>query len=108
MCEDEPRYIDFIKNVKPFPHRIPKTHCAGIVTGRLEKYRDITEEWLDRYNVKYGFLKMFPTEMEEERNKNHVEEVSTFKAKIFSESDAHFFIESEIPEAVKIRQKSGK
>ena len=108
VCEDEPRYIDFIKNVKPFPHRIPKTHCAGIVTGRLEKYRDITEEWLDRYNVKYGFLKMFPTEMEEERNKNHVEKVSTFKAKIFSESDAHFFIESEIPEAVKIRQKSGK
>lgn len=108
ICEDEPKYIEFIKNVKPFPHRIPKKYIKGIATGRLEKYRDITEEWLDRHNIKYGFLKMFPTEMEEERNKNHVEEVSTFKARIFSESDARFFIESEIAEAVKIRQKSGK
>ena len=108
VCQDEQKYIEFLKNVKPFPHRIPKTHCKGIVTGRLEKYRDITEEWLDRYGISYGFLKMFPTEREAERNRNHAEEVSTFKAKIFLESDAHFFIESEVVEAVKIRQKSGK
>jgi len=108
VCEDEPKYIEFIKNVKPFPHRIPKTHCMGIATGRLEKYRDITEKWLEDNGISYGFLKMFPTEREEERNRNHAEEVSTFKAKIFSESDAKFFIESEVPEAVKIRQKSGK
>ena len=43
---------------------------------------------------------MFPTEKEAERNRNHAEEVSTFKAKIFAESDAKFFIESEIPEAI--------
>lgn len=108
ICEDEQKYIEFIKNVKPFPHRIPRTHCKGIATGRLEKYRDITEEWLDRYGISYGFLKMFPTERETERNRNHAEEVSTFKAKIFSESDAKFFVESEISEAIKIRQKSGK
>lgn len=108
ICEDEPRYIEFIKNVEPFPHRIPKTHCKGVVTGRLEKYRDITEEWLERHGINYGFLKMFPTEKEQQRNRNHAEEVSTFKAKIFSESDAKFFIESEVVEAVKIRQKSGK
>ena len=108
ICEDEPRYIEFIKNVKAFPHRIPKTYCKGIATGRLEKYRDITEEWLDRHGISYGFLKMFPTEREAERNFNHVEEVSTFKAKIFKESDARFFVESEIAEAVRIRQKTGK
>ena len=108
ICEDEPRYIEFIKNVKAFPHRIPKTYCKGIATGRLEKYRDITEEWLDRHGISYGFLKMFPTEREAERNSNHVEEVSTFKAKIFKESDARFFVESEIAEAVRIRQKTGK
>ncbi len=108
VCEDEEKYIEFIKNVKPFPHRIPKTHCKGIATGRLEKYRDITEDWLDKHGISYGFLKMFPTEKEAERNRNHIEEVATFKAKIFSESDAKFFIESEIPEAIKIRQKSAK
>tara|TARA_B100000287_G_scaffold397318_1_gene413778 strand:- start:21534 stop:22496 length:963 start_codon:yes stop_codon:yes gene_type:complete len=108
ICIDEERYIEYIKNVKPFPHRIPKTRCKGIVTARLEKYRDITEWWLEKYGVNYGFLKMYPTEDEDKRDKNHVEEASTFKAKIFSQSDAKFFIESEIAEAVRIRKKSGK
>ena len=108
VCIDEERYIEYIKNVKPFPHRIPKTYCRGIVTARLEKYRDITEWWLKKHGVNYGFLKMYPTEDEAKRDKNHVEEASTFKAKIFSQSDAKFFIESEIAEAVRIRQKSGK
>lgn len=108
ICEDEQKYIEFIKNVKPFPHRIPTTHCRGIATGRLEKYRDITEEWLERHGISYGFLKMFPTEREAERNLNHAEEVSSFKAKIFLQSDAYFFVESEVSEAVKIRQKSKK
>ena len=108
ICIDEERYIEYIKNVKPFPHRIPKTRCKGIVTARLEKYRDITEWWLEKYGVNYGFLKMYPTEDEDKRDKNHVEEASTFKAKIFSQSDAKFFIESEIAEAVRIGKKSGK
>ena len=51
---------------------------------------------------------MFPTEDKAKRDKNHVEESSTFKAEIFSNSDANFFIESELPEAVRIRKKSGK
>ena len=108
VCVDEERYIEYIKNVKPFPHRIPKTYCKGIVTARLEKYRDITEWWLKKHGVNYGFLKMYPTEDEAKRDNNHVEEASTFKAKIFSQSDAKFFIESEIAEAVRIRKKSGK
>ena len=108
ICIDEERYVEYIKNVKPFPHRIPKTHCKGIVTARLEKYRSITEDWLRRHGIKYGFLQMYPTEDEAKRDKNHVEESSTFKAKIFSQSDAKFFIESEIAEAVRIRKKSGK
>lgn len=107
-CQDEEKYIDYIKNVKPFPHRIPKTRCKGIVTARLEKYRDITEWWLQKHGINYGFLKMYPTEDKAKRDKNHVEEVSTFKANVFLESDAKFFIESEISEAVRIRKKSNK
>ena len=108
ICIDEERYVEYIKNVKPFYHRIPKRKCKGIVTARLEKYRSITEDWLRRYGVDYGFLKMFPTEDEAKRDRNHVEESSSFKAEVFSKSDAHFFIESEPPEAAKIREKSGK
>ena len=107
-CSNEELYIDYIKNVKPFYHRIPKTRCYGIVTARLEKYRDITEVWLKRHGIDYGFLKMYPTEKEETRNRNHIQEAANFKAKHFAESNAHFFVESELPEAVIIRRKSGK
>jgi uncharacterized HAD superfamily protein/adenine/guanine phosphoribosyltransferase-like PRPP-binding protein len=107
-CQDEEKYVDYIKNVKPFPHRIPKTRCKGIVTARLEKYRDITEWWLQKHGINYGFLKMYPTEDKAKRDKDHVEEASTFKANIFSRSNAKFFIESEVAEAVRIRKKSGK
>ena len=107
-CKDETKYIEYIKNVEPFYHRIPKTRCKGIVTARLEKYRDITEEWLERHGISYDFLKMYPTEQREKRDKNHIEESSTFKANVFSNSDAKFFIESELAEAVRIREKSGK
>ena len=108
VCKDEDKYIDYISTVEPFYHRIPNTSCAGIVTARLEKYRDITENWLKKYGINYGFLKMYPTEDEAKRDKNHVEEASTFKANAFLESDAKFFIESEISEAIRIRKKTGK
>ena len=36
-CINEEEYTEYIKNVEPFYHRIPKTRCRGIVTARLEK-----------------------------------------------------------------------
>jgi len=108
ICIDEERYIEYIKNVEPFYHRIPRRRCKGIVTARLEKYRGITEDWLERHGVDYGFLKMYPTEKEQVRNKNHIEEAAKFKSEIFSRSDAVFFIESERAEANIIQQMSNK
>jgi orotate phosphoribosyltransferase len=107
-CRNEEEYIDYIKNVEPFYHRIPKTFCRGIVTARLEKYRDITEGWLEKHGIKYGSLKMFPTEKEEIRDKNHIRESANFKAQCFKTSGAHFFIESDLSEARIIRKRSGK
>ena len=57
ICIDEERYIEYIKNVKPLPHRIPKRRCKGIVTARLEKYRSITEDWLRRTALSTDSLK---------------------------------------------------
>lgn len=108
VCQDEESYINYIKNVEPFYHRIPRFKCKGIVTARLERYRSVTEEWLSRHDIKYESLTMMSDSMEEERNKNHVEVSSTYKAEAFCKSDAKFFIESEISEAIRIRKKSGK
>jgi uncharacterized HAD superfamily protein len=107
-CQNEKSYIRHIKNVRPFYHRIPKTYCKGIVTARLEKYRSITDDWLKRHGIKYEFLKMYPTEKEDARDKNHVKEAAAFKSKIFAESGAKFFIESETTEAALIRDETKK
>lgn len=108
VCKDEKDYIEYIRNVEPLYHRIPKIQCKGIVTARLEKYRSITEDWLRRHRIKYGFLEMYPTEKEDVRDANHVSEAGSFKAKHFMLSDAHVFVESEPPEASIIRKISNK
>lgn len=106
-CQNEEDYIDYITNVEPFYHRIPRTYtCKGIVTARLEKYRDITEAWLEKHNIQYGFLKMYPTERKEARDSNHIIEAASFKAKEFTESGASFFVESEPAEAALIRSQA--
>jgi hypothetical protein len=105
-CIDEEKYIDYITNVKPFHHRTPRTYtCKGIVTARLEKYRSITEAWLEKHGIKYGFLKMFPTEKADVRDSNHIIESANFKSKMFTESGASFFVESEPAEAALMRSQ---
>jgi hypoxanthine phosphoribosyltransferase len=53
---DEQRYVAWIKNARP--NIIPTYTIEAIVTNRLEKYRQITEEWLRRNKVKYKNLEM--------------------------------------------------
>lgn len=109
IANDEQKYIEYIENVEPIQHRLPSLYkVQGIVTARLEKYRDITERWLERHGVDYEELHMFPTERKEKRDKNHIEESSSFKADIYSKSQAFIFVESHKLEAKKIHEKSGK
>ena len=51
---------------------------------------------------------MFPTEREKERDSNHIEESSNFKADIYSKSSAFIFVESDRREAKHIHDKTGK
>ena len=110
VCEDEERYIEWIKNVEPKYERIPKLYKARkLVTGRLEKYRNITEVWLERHGFNYNELIMFPTEREEERNADHFRVVGEYKAQVFNSSKSHyFFVESEIQEAQTIKLHTDK
>lgn len=108
-CVDNDKYEEYISSVEPFYHRLPKTHkLKAIVTGRLDKFRKITEEWLEKYNIEYEDLIMFPTEKEKQRNTNHVQEVGKYKADVYRRSDGHFFMESEKSEGVIIKKISNK
>ncbi len=105
ICKDDKKYADYLVNVIPFFKRIAKLFpIKALVTARLEKYRNITEEWLDKYGIKYQQLIMLPTNLETEKAKNHLQIVSKFKAEVAQSINAKFFIESEIEEAKAIKQ----
>lgn len=109
LLSPEKDYINYLNNVKPIFHRLPKMHkIMGIVTGRLEKYRAITEDWLGLHGIRYERLTMFPTEYEKNRNKDHINEVGNFKSDIYKNSNAIFFMESSPYESKVIRRKTGK
>lgn len=109
ICNNEEKYIEYLKNVEPIYHRLPVSRkCKGIVTARLEKYRDITEEWLEKHKVKYGFLHMYPTEDVHIRDSNHIIQASIYKGDFYSRSDAIFFVESSSAEANFIRKTADK
>lgn len=95
IAEDEEAYGEYIKDVEPIHANLPVLFgCRAICTGRLEKYRKTTEDWLSRHKVKYKELIMFPG-TKEERDRNHHEVVGKYKADNFSKvKGARFFIES--------------
>ena len=109
IANDESKYVEYMANVAPIQHRLPRLYkIKGIVTARLEKYRKVTEWWLDKHEIEYEELHMFPTERQQERDANHIEESSSFKSDIYKKSDAFIFVESHKLEAKKIHEKSGK
>lgn len=55
--EYEKYYIEHLINAKP--KNLPTYPVYKIVTGRLEKWRTLTEEWLKKHGVIYNELAMF-------------------------------------------------
>lgn len=89
--DDGKRYLNFLRNAKPLI--IPTVPIGAIVTCRLKKYRSETEEWLDRYGVKYRKLVMWdlPNKQKRIETGGH----GQFKASVFrSFSWAEIFVES--------------
>ena len=63
--DDGEKYIDFVLNA---PLKVKPTFEIGyIVTSRLEKYRDITEQWLKNNGIRYKELIMMQYKTKEER-----------------------------------------
>jgi uncharacterized HAD superfamily protein len=102
--DDGPRYRDFVLNARPL--LLPTAPVGRLVTCRLEKYRDLTKQWLRRYGVRYGALDMmdYPTKAARLAAGNH----ASFKAGIYRETDTVLFVESSLRQAVGIAGQSGK
>lgn len=104
LCKDYARgedYGAFLEGVQPKfkPFDVP---VGWIVTGRREKYREQTEEWLARHGFKFGKLLMFP----DNHSRKHVAE---WKARRYAKlRKARLFVESCDKQAPIIARDSGK
>jgi uncharacterized HAD superfamily protein len=77
-----------------------------IVTARLEKWRDLTEQWLARNRVRVRELVMGPWKDLEHRSRPG--QVAQFKAQEYAQRTASLFVESDPGQAETITGISGK
>lgn len=100
-------YMDFLKNTKP--RRVPTTsewQLMAIVTGRMEKHRSVTEEWLSRHNIRYSALVMSPHSNARDRDAS---DVPSMKAREYmSRPTARVFVESCKNQARRIKELTGR
>lgn len=106
--EGEPHYddwLDHMKNVKPL--YIPTVPILGVVTSRLEKYRDIAEDWLERHGVQYGTLHM--TCCKTARERRNAARHGFDKAQVYERyKKTQLFFESSQKQSIQIAEASGR
>ena len=103
--DDSIRYIRALKDA--IPKYLPrKSPIHMIVTARLERYREITLEWLEKHGVETNKLVMGHWNSLVERNQPN--EVATFKSSVYHESGQDLFVESCPIQAAEICRQTGK
>lgn len=102
--DDGPRYRRFLLDATPL--LLPTAPVGELVTCRLEKYRALTEQWLDRHGVQRGGLTMMdlPDKATRLASGSH----ARFKADAYRRSDALLFVESSERQAIEIAKLSGR
>ncbi|WCT74326.1 phosphoribosyltransferase [Sphingomonas naphthae] len=101
--DDGPLYEQFVLNARPL--LVPGVRIGHLVTSRLERFRPQTEAWLDARGIEYDRLWMIdlPTAEERRRLKAH----APHKARVYRETGACLFVESEDRQAQTIAELSG-
>ena len=96
--DDGDRYKKFLFDAVPlFLTEFP---IGCFVTSRLEKYRDLTKEWLVKHHLNYGELIMLDLPTKEERIKQGIH--AKFKAEVYKNRKEELFIESNLEQAIQI------
>ena len=97
-------YYKFLYTAMPLYYP-DKGYVPLIITGRHEKYREITDRWLKTNNILYGHMLMRNFEVNPH---DCVEEIATYKAHAYKEHDYDLFIESRLKQARIINNKTDK
>lgn len=102
--DDGEHYRRFVSSTPP---RVRPTGEIGwLVTGRLERYRPETEGWLRRHGIGYRNLVML--DLPDQATRRRLSAIAPFKARVYKEAAAEFFIESDPSQASIIAHMSGK
>lgn len=102
--DDGLAYERFLAEVEPLFR--PRRKIGWLVTSRLEKYRQLTEDWLGKHDIEYDQLMMLdlPSKKARQEQKAH----GTFKASVFTTTKSSVFIESTQWQAEVIASRAGK
>lgn len=111
LCKEPPderdtaAYLEYIANAKPMV--LPTTEIGALVSFRLEKYRDITEQWLKGYGLMYGALYLCPARDYADRAAHY--SPAEYKARLYLLARwALLFVESDRKQAQEIARMTGK
>jgi uncharacterized HAD superfamily protein len=98
------KYKEFLNKSEPL--FVPTYKIKTIVTCRLEKYRKMTEDWLEKNRIKYDELIMmnYNTNRERKMANNY----SKFKANVYKAHKYKLFIESSLKQSKEIAYYSNK
>ena len=102
--DDGEQYARFLHDA--IPYFLPTKKVGWLVTCRLERYRQHTEQWLQRHGVEYGELVMmrYPDGQARKLASAHAE----YKAEAYQRTGAALFIESSARQAARIAELTGK
>lgn len=103
--DDGEVYRRFLQTATPL--FVPTVQINTLISCRLEKYRKLTEEWLDKHNVKYNQLIML--DMPDKASRVAWGKHGDYKGEYYmSRYDCMLFIESSYNQAKRIAELSGK
>jgi len=102
--DDGARYERFLRFTPAL--MLPTAPVGWLVTSRLEKYRELTEEWLARHNVRYGELRMM--QYPDMAARRAARAYASFKSEIYEQTGAWLFIESDARLATQVATLSGR
>jgi uncharacterized HAD superfamily protein len=106
--DDRADNLDWLLDLKPGKY-IPRRCCVPLIaTNRLEKWREATEQWCEKWGVTYERLVMSPYETAEERDANFPESAIQVKGVAYRDSECNLFVESDPFQADLIHQFTGK
>lgn len=102
--DDGEQYVHFLQTATPL--YIPTAPIGTIISCRLEKYRKLTETWLEKYHIEYKELVMLDLPNKSARVKwgKHGE----YKGEFYKSSEHNLFIESSLNQAEIIASISHK